>query len=55
MVNKTRHDSCLQGVYSLMRKILSNYMHTWCYEILQIGETGFIRLGDSCLRKYHLR
>lgn len=54
MVSKTSHNSCLHGAYSLMGKTLNNYMHIWCYEILQIGETGFIRLGDFCLRTYHL-
>ena len=28
MVSKARYDSCLNGAYSLMRKILNNYMHT---------------------------
>ena len=33
MVSKARYDSCLHGAYSLMRKILNNYMHTGSYSV----------------------
>ena len=33
MVSKARYDSCINGAYSLMRKILNNYMHTGSYSV----------------------
>lgn len=53
MASKARHGSCFHGAYSLTGKMVNNNVRPWCYEILRIGEAGFLRLGDFCLRKCH--
>lgn len=51
MASKARHGSCFHGAYSLTGKMVNNNMRPWCCESLQIGEAGFLSLGDFCLRK----
>lgn len=51
MGSKARHGSCFHGAYSLTGKMVNNNICPWCCETLQIGEAGFLSLGDFCLRK----